>query len=342
MREFYEEKLHEMEEQVKKRESEREQLLLELQKMEESNSCTKDLQDRLKDKEQHIEGLRKKQRELATLTKVSGRNESDIGRLRSEVFTMKQKKVELQKLITSERKSHAVEIQKLKKQAMQREREATKWKRVSDQKTAEAEKAQLVAKARLEQVGQLRSKYKEAERKLRVRVVKRGVMEKAGLDPVIVGRRDSKQGKMTSGSCEVQGQKGKPGNLAIDFDAVRDFLDQKIAEVGRKEAIADKLANEWEDHLELVSQRDVSVGSSSISNEALEALDVQIQYKEERIRQLAKRLGKVENDGTNNQLVDASFLEETGFKSILRGKHVDIEFSIHVLTCYAHVVVARL
>ena len=111
---------------------------------------------------------------------------------------MKQKKVELQKLVTSERKSHAAEIQRLKKQTMQQEREATKWKRVSDRKAMEAEKAQQVAKARLDQVGQLRTKYKEAERKLRVRVMKRGVMEKDGLDPVIVGRRDSKQQRMAS------------------------------------------------------------------------------------------------------------------------------------------------
>lgn len=320
MREFYENKLSEMEEQVRERESEREDLVLELQKMEESNSCTQDLQDRLKDKERHIAGLRKKQRELVSLTKVSSRNESEIGRLRSDVVTMKQKKVELQKLVTSERKSHAAEIQRLKKQAMQREREATKWKRVSDRKTMEAEKARQVAKARLDQVGQLRSKYKEAERKLRVRVVKRGVMEKAGLDPVIVGRRDSKQRKLVTGPSRARGKPGKP---TIDYDAVRGFLDQKIAEVGRKEAIADKLANEWEDHLELVSKREAAVGSSRGSKEAVEAIDVQIQYKEDRIRQLAQRLGKVENGNeTNDQLTNATFLEESGFSLIVGGKHV--------------------
>lgn len=316
MREFYENKLHEMEEQVRDRELEREELALELQKMEESNSCTKDLEERLKEKERHIAGLRKKQKELVSLTKVSSRNESEINRLRNDVVTMKQKKVELQKLISSERKSHKVEIQRLKKEAMQREREASKWKRAADKKAAEAEKAQQVAKARLDQVGQLRSKYKDAERQLRVRVVKRGVMEKAGLDPVIVGRRDSKQRLMPS-----LRNKGRPGSPTVDFDRVRGFLDQKIAEVGRKETIADKLANEWEDHLELVSQRDALLESSSTSGDAVEALDVQIQYKEERIRQLARRLGKVEKSAaTNDRSVTPSFLEDSGFASVVGGK----------------------
>lgn len=317
MREFYENKLQHMEEQVRERELEREELVLELQKMEESNSCTKDLQARLQDKERHIAGLRKKQKELVSLTRVSSRNESEIGRLRNDVVTMKQKKVELQKLVTSERKRHAIEIQRLKKQAIQREREATKWKRAADKKAMEAEKAQQVAKARLDQVGQLRSKYKDAERQLRVRVVKRGVMEKAGLDSVIVGRRDSKQRQMATDSSKERGRN-------VDFDAVRGFLDQKIAEISRKEAIADKLANEWEDHLELVSQREESIRSSS-SKEAIDALGVQIQYKEERIRQLARRLGKVEKDkGANDQLLAAAFLEEKQLTSIIGGKDVNV------------------
>lgn len=326
MREFYEEKLHQMEEQVKETESEREQLLLELQKMEESNSCTKDLQERLTIKERHIAGLKMKQKELITLTKVSSRNESEIQRLHKEVTSMKQKKVDMQKLLASERKNHASEIQRLKKEAMQQERETTKWKRISDKKAAEAEKANQVAKARLEQVSQLRSKYKEAERKLRIRTLKRGVMAKAGLDPVIVGRRDSQPRSMASGSVGGRDQNRRFRKSQIDFDAIRDFLDQKVAEVGRKEAIADKLANEWEDHLELVSERAELVGQSEnggtgASMDDVDALDIQIQYKEERIRQLSRRLGKAETDKeTKGCSVEAAFLDDIGFTSILGGK----------------------
>ena len=331
MREFYEEKLHQMEVQVKETESEREQLLLELQKMEESNSCTKDLQERLAIKERHIAGLRNKQKELITLTKVSSRNESEIHRLQNEVISMKQKKVDMQKLIASERKNHASEIQRLKKEAMQRERETTKWKRISDKKAAEAEKAKQVAKARLEEVSQLRSKYKEAERKLRIRTLKRGVMEKAGLDPVIVGRRDSQARSMASGSVQGRDLNRRSKNSEIDFDAIRDFLDQKVAEVGRKEAIADKLANEWEDHLELVSRREELVGQSEnvgtcASTDDVDALDIQIQYKEERIRQLSRRLGKAEADKeTKGRSVEAAFLDDIGFTSILGGKNAHID-----------------
>lgn len=326
MREFYEGKLHHMEEQVRETESEREQLLLELQKMEESNSCTKDLHEQLTKKESHIAVLRKKQKELVTLTKVSSRNESEINRLHNEVVIMKQKKVDMQKLIANERKNHASEIQKLKKIAMQGEREVAKWKRTSDKQAVEAEKAQQMAKARLEQVGQLRSKYKEAERKLRVRTVKHGVMKKAGLDSVIVGRRDSHSRITASGSGKVQDQNKMFSKSQINFDACREFFDQKVAEVGRKEALADKLANEWEDHLELVSQREELVGQSdngdnSASEDVIGTLGVQIQYKEERIRQLSRRLCKAKTTKeTKASSVEAAFLEDTGFTSILAGK----------------------
>jgi hypothetical protein len=279
--------------------------------MEESNSCTRDLQARLTAKEEHIAGLRKKQSELVSLTKVSSRNESEIARLRNDVVSMKQKKVELQKLVTNERKLHANEIRRLKKEAMQRDREASKWKRVSQQKAVEAERAQMVAKSRLEQVGQLRSKYKEAEKKLRVKTVKQGVMKKAGLDPVLVGRT----------------MRRKNDDAQVNHDAMRDLFDKKVAEVGRKEVLADKLAHEWEEHLELVTQKAEILTLSNDSqteslSDAMGAIDVQVKYKEERIRQLSRRLGKAPTivSAPAPDSVEISFLDEDAFKAICFGR----------------------
>lgn len=184
MRDFYEEKLRQMETTLNEKESEREQLLGQLRRSKETDEGKKLLQDRLKEKEAHIASLRKKQKELSELTMVSSRHHADIARLQTEVKTMKRRKVDLQKLLGQERKHHASEKRELEKTALQKDREVNKWKRVSTQREVQAEKACQVAKARLEEIGLLRSKYREAEKKLRLLSLKKGVMAKAGLDPV--------------------------------------------------------------------------------------------------------------------------------------------------------------
>lgn len=308
MRDFYEEKLRQMEDQVKERESEREALLAELKKLESSSPRTKqdprtkELEERLRDKERHIAGLKKRQNELMNLTEVSSRNEVEINRLKNEIVAMKTQKVDLQKLINSERKSHVGEINRMKKELLQHDREANKWKRVSDQKTAEAEKVLQVAKSRLEQIGTLKAKYANAEKQLRVKTVKRGVMEKAGLDSVIVGRRSASR-------SSIQVTKS-----AVDVDSIRDFLDKKVAAVGKKEATADKLAHEWEDHLELLTKKQ-ELTKSRASKEARQNIEVELKYKEERIRKLAEQLGKQPNSELEN--ADEIFFDDEDFQKLL-------------------------
>lgn len=332
MREFYEDKLRLMEDQVREREAEHAELMKELKRLETGKKSTTELRKRLLDKEQHIAGLKKRQGELVRLTKVSSRNETEISRLRQEVVSMKQKKVDLQRMITAERKSHTGEIQRLKKEVMQSDKEANKWKKLSDKKAMEAQKAQQVARQRLEQIGQLKSKYKEAERKLRVRTVKRGVMEKAGLDPVMVGRRNTSR---RSTPAQRSAQNSKSGTKRnVDVDAVRDFLDQKVADVGRKEALADKVANEWEDHLLLVAQKEdmlqrASKGDREVTEELIEGIDVQLKYKQERIRQLAQRLGKHSTGnekGTEEERKNV-FLSDPKFLGMFKGEYASLDLA---------------
>eukprot|EP00567_Pseudictyota_dubia_P017299 CAMPEP_0197442306 /NCGR_PEP_ID=MMETSP1175-20131217/8354_1 /TAXON_ID=1003142 /ORGANISM="Triceratium dubium, Strain CCMP147" /LENGTH=244 /DNA_ID=CAMNT_0042972751 /DNA_START=71 /DNA_END=801 /DNA_ORIENTATION=- len=234
---------------------------------------------------------------------------------------MKRQKVELQRHMTKERKEHLTEVNRLKKLALQRDREAAKWKQVSERKKAEAETMQRKAKGHLEEVGKLRTKYREAEKRLRMQTLKRGVMERAGLDPVIVGRRETRSRPSSASSSDSKSPR-KRGSMRPPVDAnldqVRSYLDAKVAEVGRKEAAADKLAHEWEDHLELVTRRDelamkLEENPKDGMNEELEALSVQITYKEGRIRQLTRRLGeRPASEGETART--SSFFEDTSFK----------------------------
>ena len=317
MREYYEGKLKEMEELLHHRECESEKLAEELRQLGSGHGDSGALEERLRQKKEHIADLKKKQGELARLTSVASHNEQQVSKLRKEVVEMKHRKVTLQKQLKDERKTHMMEMQKLKNEVTQKDREIVKIKKASDQKAFEAEKAQQIAKARLEQMTQLKAKYKETEKSLRMQTVKRGVMEKAGLDPVIVGRRRTAQVSKPS--------KPSTEETNVDFDALRDFFDQKVADVGRREALAEKIAQEWEEHLELTLQKDeISKNDQEDLREALTSINSQINYKEERIRQLASRLGKHQNASAEKVtsefgylLFDKSFEDVAGSKSII-------------------------
>eukprot|EP00957_Ditylum_brightwellii_P056931 4315617-Ditylum_brightwellii.AAC.1 len=113
----------------------------------------------------------------------------------------------------------------------------------------------------------------------------------------------------TNASAEKQ-----HAHSSADIHQMRAFLDEKIADVSRKEGMADKLAHEWEDHLELATRKEQitneakSMPSNSNLADEVEALEFQIMYKESRIRQLTQRLGQsAVSSGRNNH----SFLQDT-------------------------------
>lgn len=296
------------------KEKETEKLSEELKLLDENHSSGKEVAERLKRKQQQLAELKKKKAELARLTSVASKNENQISKLHNEVVDMKQKKVELQKQITSERKSHAAEVQRLKKETIKKDKELNKVKKIKDQKTLEAQRAQQMAKSRLEQVNQLKTKYKETEKRLRMQTVKRGVMTKAGLDPVMVGRRPLTKRPQSTSPSESDGK-------SVNIDGLRDMFDQKVADVGRREALAEKLAQEWEEHLDLSSRRDeLTQTHKEESAEAVEALNSQIKYKEDRIRQLAVRLGKRQRDTEDEVEDDEKFLFGSEFKKAIGSK----------------------
>lgn len=302
-----------MEAELERKQAEREQLVQQLHTAK-TRGSTKDLQERLAEKDQNIASLREKQKELRRLTSVSQRNELDIARLQNDVVDMKRKRVDLQKQLASERKRHADEVKQFKKSATQKDREMNKLQKISNQREWQAQKASQVAKARLEELNTLRAKNKEAEKKLRKFSVKKGVMEKAGIDSVLVGQR-SQRDKMAS-------RRTPERSSEVDADALRYLFDQKISEVVRKEALADKLAEEWEEHYELTNQKQGLLGSSDADAETdLQALSVKIKYKQDRIRQLAQKLGKQEQKGihkTDGGKKDYELFDEQ-FRKLCKG-----------------------
>jgi hypothetical protein len=312
-----------MEEALIEKEAEREHLVRELQQSQgkHSDGSRKVLEERLKEKESELAALRKHQKELKELTRVSSRNSTEIQRLQEEVVTMKRRKAEMQNQLGHERKHHISEKKQMEKTMMQKDREANKWQKLSVQHEIQAQRANQVAKARLEEISNLRSKYKDAEKKIRILSLKRGVMEKAGLNPVMVGRR--RRESMNKDDANTGSRVAQP-----DVDSLRDIFDQKVAEIVRKEAIADKLANEWEEHFELKSRRDdLLQRTDEYAEDEAQSLSIQIQFKEDRIRQLAQRMGKRVGNSSNDDIVlptsnNQSFLFDSTVERVFAGKIV--------------------
>lgn len=306
MRDFYEDRLRQMEAMLTEKEKERENLLVDLKRLKDGGHAgSKEIEEKLGQKEHHIAQLRKRKQELMKLTAVSSRNDLEINKLNNEVQNMKRLKVDLQKKLSEERKTHVKQMKELQKTALLKDKELSKVKRISSKREVEALRAQQVAKQRMDELFQLRSKYKDSEKKLRMASLKRGVLAKAGIDPVIVGRRDNtpsstsnpKQFSRKPTIARGTSDDSSKTNATINADALRSYFDQKVAGVVRKEAIVDKLAREWEEHFDLSNRRQELSLQNTVdeeneeSEEAQQALVVQIQFKEERIRKLASRLG---------------------------------------------------
>jgi myosin heavy subunit len=316
MKDFYEGKLHAMERLLEQKEEERQKIILELERLKESNHDTRDLEEQLKKKEEHIAGIRKQKLQLKDLTVVSSKNEAEIKKLHYDVLAMKERKVLMQKQLAEERKMHAQEIKRLKKEVLQKDRETRKWQKISNQKTSEAAKANHMAQLKAQQLGQLREKYKGAEKTIRMLQIKKGVMAKAGLDPVMVGRR----GKDTRAARD-QGRNPADEGRGVDVDSLRDYFDKKVAEVGRKEALADKLARGWEEHFQLTLQRGELVEREAAeSKDDIQALDLRIHYEEDQIRKLARRLGKGAPNDVQQTDQMSSFLYGKDFEKVCNGE----------------------
>ena len=132
-----------------------------------------------------------------------------------------------------------------------------------------------------------------ARRRLRMQTLKRGVMKRAGLDSVILGKRGGDESS----------------------EHVRRWLGTRVEEVGKKEAAADKLALEWEERMELIAELE-----GTREGEARAPLERRLAKKEARIRQLSRILGKDAKEGAK----DVDLLMSEDFREVVGGKPVDL------------------
>lgn len=299
MRKFFEEKLTELQNSLAEKERERDQLRHDLEMAEKRSEASDELANLLHQKQEQINSMKKVQANYRRQTVESTKRLDEIERLKqleNDVKSMKKRKADLQKELALEKRDHMKELGRLNKILSQKDREINKIQKISNQRAVEMEKAKTISKTHLEESLQL---------KKALRLYKRGV----GLDPVIVGRRQARACKDRKERIPVQ-----------VADSIRDFFDSKVSMVVQKEALVDRLAAEWEEYFDLITR----LRDEGDSRDSKEDLKIQIEFKNERIRKIAKRLQKPDFStrvvNKTPQSGDDHFLFDKDFKDMFDGE----------------------
>ena len=300
MRKFYEEQLDELHSALQEKETERDQLLKDLEDAKEHSSD--DLKDRLKAKERQIESLRKVQLNYKKQTAASAKAAADLNKLsklQSDVKLMKKRKADMQKELAYEKRMHQKELNRLNKVVVQKDRQINKIQKASTQHQIQAEKATAISKNRLEELAQLKKTLRRYKREV-------------GLDSVLVGKRQSarKQDYIVGATSP------------FDADKVRDYFDEKVATVVRKEALVDKLAKEWEEYFELYTELNQLEEDAVRADDVVDSrqtLQLKIQFVNDKIRKTAKRLGNDQVKQGFDENDANQFMFDDGFIKLLKG-----------------------
>ena len=305
-----------MEVTLAERENERDQLLKDLASATgRTTRSSERLKVKLQEKEEQIAALKRMQENFRKQTIAAEQKAADRGtlqQLQNDVKLMKRRKADLQKELAFEKRNHAKDVNKLNQIVKQKDREINKLKMTSNRHEMEAEKAKMISKTRLEELAHLKKTLKTYKRS-------------AGLDPILVGRRQPRPNLQRSGSS--QSSTLDKTASTIDADLLRDFFDKKVAHVVRKEALVDKLAQEWEAYFELNTQLNELSNTAAASaaeeeenddeaEEALQTLEVQLRFQSDKIRKLARRLGNKslsQESADDSSLSNSTNIEEDAF-----------------------------
>jgi hypothetical protein len=293
MKAFYEEKLKKMSLKLSVQEAEKTSLETELQKYSKNSKMYLDVEEALAKKEKYISKIKKRQVEMLSLTSVASRNEAVISDLTNQISKMKIQRDDLQKQLLNDRKNYNSALRQLERRSLAQTQDIGKIREQLDTTLAQKHRVEEIARSRGEEIVKLRDQYQNAEKRLRMQTLKRGMLERAGVDQIMVGRygRKTLSSKPTSNHATLN-QFDFSSN---DINKMRETLHKYITEISKMESTADVLAKEWEDHFELCTRKasaskDGDRDEMEIKDE-IESLDFQIQYKESRIRKLAARLG---------------------------------------------------
>lgn len=156
MKEYYEGKMHELTDEVRQAQKDRETLLHEIQTSESQNDqvCAKrkELAKKLKEKDEQLHDLKKKEREMQKFMQLKNKADQQVRQLYSDISNMKKQKADLVRKMRTEKKNFTTEAADRQRELMAVKRASQKDKRNLEREGAQKALQNRVMKKKLEDV----------------------------------------------------------------------------------------------------------------------------------------------------------------------------------------------
>lgn len=246
MKSFYEQKLTYLSNEMQEKQSERDQLLLELKEISDKNSEAEFVKLResklkadLNKKDEELKAMKKKQDELRNLTHIQSQYSHQINHLETDITQMKKQRVDLTKTLNLERKNHMIalsekakEIEKLKKALQKASFEVKKLgkdKEIAENKVKDALREGAALKKKTQELMKLGNEEMNSTASTRAAIH-----------------------AITKSSSRFSGRR----ILTEQELNTKKWIDQRIAEISAREAAAETLKKQYEQQLELLQRKE--------------------------------------------------------------------------------------
>lgn len=173
MKTYYEQKMAQMVEEVRVAQSDRDRLMDEIQQLEHKiqtegdapsgNGRLAKLSKDLKTKEEELQSLRKKQTEMNRFMNQSKKNEGQLRILNNEITNMKRQKVDLVKKMQDERKRYEDEAKQRKREILSLKRTQQRDKQQIQRLGSQKEAQERVLKRKMEEITATKQRLKKQE-----------------------------------------------------------------------------------------------------------------------------------------------------------------------------------
>eukprot|EP00743_Colponemidia_sp_Colp-15_P008614 GILK01009374.1.p1 GENE.GILK01009374.1~~GILK01009374.1.p1 ORF type:complete len:1490 (-),score=407.64 GILK01009374.1:108-4577(-) len=310
LKQQYEARIHEMEEDLKTSKVELEKLMreidstqsiLEEKKEEEKNRLKQMYESKLRVKEEQLLAMKKKQKEQEKLVKLKTQSDRKIQELNNEVGRMKQQQVDLKRKMKEDQDKYndfesnkAKELAKLKKEADLSQRRIKELE-------SENVKQRMVLRKKEEEISSAHKKLRENEeysRKLtRTPSTASGMSDRRGHMvpsrsnsasslPMLPGSAPgSSHGSVSPGTAEIERKKAWLDKEIDNYMKQKDSMEQLERELSKREAIIKKKETylQQRTNLEYKKMRTSQVVSQSIADlsKTIDALNRELNEREE-------------------------------------------------------------
>jgi hypothetical protein len=250
MKNFYESKLEALSADVALQEAEKNRLVSELQELSERSLNTEreeHLRAKLKEKEEQLKLLKKRQQDLIQRAQIQARSLNQINKLENDIEEMKRQRVDLMRTLHAEKKKHLAALNQKAREIERMKTELLNAEAAVKKVYQEKERAQRMTKDALREGADLRKRMNDMVKQSSGILVS-NYMELSGKNTKRPTRGPSPKSGMFGSGKRI---------LSEDELKMKRSLEQAIQSATAREDAAESLRRQYEQQLALINQKRV-------------------------------------------------------------------------------------